>query len=477
MAGTAIIVIPIYQGETARKALRGLMIPTLQPIVVIESLTGSPLNLNTPDSSQTQILERFFFDWSTHADIPSGHTVSWYSSLPQIYFNSRPDSLLHKSVNALASASYGQRFNSNQTLRDAAKLYGEAIRMLKDTMLGMFDSSQYCEVMSSIMLLGIYEGLVDQSVALEGSWVSHISGGCTLLNLRGQDKIIECPAEYEVSILIFMQMIHIGLVTGQGLSISWASVKELCLPRLPYFYAHTQLIYQSARLCMEWRTALLTYETDQDITQLSAITSQALTLDKELEEWATSVPPSSTYAVESMTDTEVEWLQPLLNTSWRPHNSHTYSSLTNQILWRFYWMVRTILNQALLFTNGIFEQSKVGPKPILCQAEIESRLLSFTDRLCESCLSTFINIVKQGPQYCRAEGIPSVLGYLTLQVFPTLALCLEQVNLAGVDLSGRKEWVASMRHFLRVNLGIAKGPTVIPISPNSNIPVQIWGNL
>ncbi|CVK85243.1 uncharacterized protein FPRN_06880 [Fusarium proliferatum] len=432
--------------------------------------------LSQPASSQTQILKRFFFDWSTHANIPSGQTLSWYGSLPQIYLNSSVDSLLHKSVNALANASYGQRFNSYQALKDATKLYGESIHMLRDKMHGVIDSSHYYEVMNSIMLLSIYEGLVDESIALEGSWVSHISGGCTLLDLRGQGKIIDSPAEYEISILIFMQMIHIGLVTGQGLSISWESVKELCLPRLPYFYTHTHLIYQSACLCMEWRTALLTYKADRDIAQLSAIASQALALDKQLEEWSTSLPPSSNYTVESaLADTQLEWLRPLLNTPWRPLHLHKYSTLSNQILWRFYWMVRTILNQALLFTNSILEQSKATPSPILSQTETESKLISFTDSLCESCLSTFVNIVKEDPQYYRAGAIPSVLGYLTLQVLPTLSLCLEQVDITGIDLSSRREWVARMRHFLRANLGIAKGVTAIPPSLESNIPIQIWG--
>jgi hypothetical protein len=227
---------------------------------------------------------------------------------------------------------------------------------------------------------------------------------------------------------------------------------------------------------MEWRTALLTYKKDQDVTQLSAIISQALALDKQLEDWAKSVPSSAKYAVELMlTDTQLEWLKPLLNTRWRPLNLHSYSSLSNQILWRFYWVARAILNQALLFTNSLFEHRKVTPSPILCPADTESKLISFTDSLCESCLSTFISIVKQDPQYYSAEAIPNVLGYITLQVLPTIGLCLEQVDIIGIDLSTRREWVARMRNFLRVNLGIAKGATAIPPFLNSNIPIQIWG--
>lgn len=83
--------------------------------------------------------------------------MSWFSRLPQIYLNSSIDGLLHKSINTLAYASYGQRFNSDETLRDATRLYGESIHKLKDRMLCIVNSSQYSEVMASIVLLGLYE--------------------------------------------------------------------------------------------------------------------------------------------------------------------------------------------------------------------------------------------------------------------------------------------------------------------------------
>lgn len=83
--------------------------------------------------------------------------MTWFGRLPQIYLNSSIDGLLHKSMNALAYVSYGQRFNSHQALRDATRLYGEAIIKLKHEMLCIVDSSQYSEVMASIVLLSTYE--------------------------------------------------------------------------------------------------------------------------------------------------------------------------------------------------------------------------------------------------------------------------------------------------------------------------------
>lgn len=46
-----------------------------------------------------------------------------------------------------------------------------------------------------------------ESMALEGSWVSHTSGGAALLSIRGQDKIMKSPEEFEVSAVSFQQMV------------------------------------------------------------------------------------------------------------------------------------------------------------------------------------------------------------------------------------------------------------------------------
>ncbi|CAG7560943.1 unnamed protein product [Fusarium equiseti] len=321
-------------------------------------------------------------------------------------------------------------------------------------------------------------GLIMESMALEGSWVSHTSGGAALLSIRGQDKIMKSPEEFEVSAVSFQQMVlPQGSRRQETPSVSWSSVNALGLPDLPYFYEHTQHMYQAACLFAEWRTALLDHESDDDLKRLTNIVNRALALDKRYEEWAHSLPPSSAYTPKSLSiESQPGWLQPLLIGLWKPLNTHTYPSLMIQVIWRFYWMVRAILNQALLFTNGIFGQRQAKPNPISShRANIESDILSFTDLLCESCLSTFVNVTKRVPDHLGAEAVPSLWGYLILHVLPTIGLCFEQVALPGVDLSGRREWAAKLRHFLRVNFGIAKGATAIPPSHVGKIPIQTWG--
>ncbi|CEI70510.1 unnamed protein product [Fusarium venenatum] len=427
-------------------------------------------------SSDAQVFQRFFFDWATSGNISGGYTMSWFANLFKIYTNASVDSLIHKSINAVANASYGQRFNSPDALNKARTWYGKAIQMLKVKLLCTDDSSSYCDVVSAITLLGIYEGLMHESIALEGSCESHMSGASTLLSIRGQDKIIESPAEFEVSAVCFLQMLYSTFLNGQTLPISWTSVNKLALPKLPDFYAHIQLIYEAACQFAEWRTALLDYESDKGLKRLSDVASRAAMLDRRFEEWSQTAPPSLSYTTEPLpAGPYPEWLQPLINNPWRPLNYHTYPTLMVQILWRFYWLSRSIINQALLYTYDILQERKETIDPSFPRrTDIEDSILSFTDMIRESCISTFVGVCKDNPQM-EAEQVPTLLGYLILQVLPALGLFYEQITFTTVDIMGRREWAAKMRHFLRVNFGIAKGITAIPPSHVGKIPIQTWG--
>ncbi|PTD08934.1 hypothetical protein FCULG_00011155 [Fusarium culmorum] len=370
----------------------------------------SDLNL----AMESLIFQRFFFDWATSGNTSGGYTMSWFANLFQTYTNASIDSLVHKSINALANASYGQRFNSPEALTKGNKWYGRAIQMLKVKLLSINDSSSYCDVVSAITLLGIYE-------------------------------------------------IYGSFLNGQAPPIPWTSVNKLALPKSPAFYAHIELIYEAACQFAEWRTALLDYESDEGLERLSNVAKKASMLDRRFEEWAESAPESLRYETDPLPlEPHPEWVQPLINSPWRPLSYHTYSTLMVQIIWRFYWMARVIINQALLFTYDILREQKGNVDPSI-PAEPTLKTRFYHSPIC------------YGDPQMEAEKVPTLLGYLILQVLPALGLFYEQIVFTGVDTFGRREWVAKMRHFLRVNFGIAKGITAIPPSHVGKIPIQTWG--
>jgi hypothetical protein len=50
--------------------------------------------------------------------------------------------------------------------------------------------------------------LIDESVALEGCWVSHLGGATLLLRMQGQETTEESSAALEeVSMVIYLQMV------------------------------------------------------------------------------------------------------------------------------------------------------------------------------------------------------------------------------------------------------------------------------
>jgi hypothetical protein len=335
--------------------------------------------------------------------------------------------------------------------------------------------------------------LIDESVALEGCWVSHLGGATLLLRMQGQETTEESSAALEeVSMVIYLQMvtlkssipikiatltslkIHNSLLTGQAPSVP---VNELKLRKLPHISEHMELIYKAACLCAEWRSALFLPQSHHGWKQLSIIAGKAMSLDKQLEEWSWSLPAQLGCTAEAISvHFQPEWLKPLLTGTWTPSNTHKHPSLTVKILWRYYWQVRLILNQALLFTHSILEKSDTIINPISSdQKNIKTRIVSFIDRLCESCLSTFIVDPTTETRHHRTEDIPGILGYLLMQGLPTIGLSLEQVVLGDFDLSSRKEWLAKMKQFLRNTIGVGKGATAKEPSQYGKIPIQIWG--
>ncbi|CAJ0552329.1 Ff.00g063080.m01.CDS01 [Fusarium sp. VM40] len=462
-----------WQTELVVKKAKAKAISTETVPIATADTKSDTQQLNPPNPT---ILDRFFFDWVVQSAAGSESVISLFNSLPGLYAKSSVNSLLYNSINALANAGYAQRFNSSKALTEAAEWYGESIRMLKNILSSSGGRPSNQDVMVSIILLCMYELLIDESVALEGCWVSHLGGATLLLRMQGQETTEESSAalEEEVSMVIYLQMIHNSLLTGQAPSVP---VNELKLRKLPHISEHMELIYRAACLCAEWRSALFLPQSHHGWKQLSIIAGKAMSLDKQLEEWSWSLPSQLGCTAEAISvHSQPEWLQPLLTGAWTPLNTHIHPSLTVKILWRYYWQVRLILNQALLFTHSILERGDTTINPISSDLKnIKTRIVSFIDRLCESCLSTFIVDPATETRDHRTEDIPGIIGYLLMQGLPTIGLSLEQVVLVDFDLSSRKEWLAKMKKFLRDTLGVGKGAAAKEPSQYGKIPIQIWG--
>ena len=107
-------------------------------------------------SSNDPVMSRFYFDWSSGTKPAPGVSLSWLDSLPQFYANAEPGSLLHKSIEALAHANYGKRCGSPAAIEAGSELYGEALRIMRETIISDVQITMR-GALASVVLLGIYE--------------------------------------------------------------------------------------------------------------------------------------------------------------------------------------------------------------------------------------------------------------------------------------------------------------------------------
>ena len=243
------------------------------------------------------------------------------------------------------------------------------------------------------------------------------------------------------------------------------------------------LFHDASHLFCEWKSALEAPITYTSLNELSAIASRGmLLLNQELVQWARELPQVHAFILKPITrEAHPEWLQELLRGPWSPEKSHAYASPVAEMLWRFHWVTKLILSQALLYTNAILldkDPSLSVSNPVAdAQRDIEISLLSASDHLSESCLSPLINASSKAQTSLAIDDVPSRDGYLMLQVLPSLAFAFRQASgtYTSLDLGGRAGWVKTMKNFLSRRLGFSKAGVELEYAHGVEFPVQMWG--
>jgi hypothetical protein len=233
-------------------------------------------------------------------------------------------------------------------------------------------------------------------------------------------------------------------------------------------------------LCSEWRAVFRGIDNPDGLERLASIAGRAVLLDEKLEQWAQTLPRPFGYTMKPLNvpETAPDWIRNLLISDGAPCFWHEPASPVSEMLWRFYWETRMIICQALLYTNSVLSSMDSPINPISGREDdVESCLLNSVDRLCESCVTPLIKTFeKANGGALKAEEIPSIRGYLMLQILPTIHLCLEQTMLRNeqVDLGGRRTWIKAMKDFVQFSLGFTKAAAEIDPTRLQNLPVQLW---
>jgi hypothetical protein len=248
-----------------------------------------------------------------------------------------------------------------------------------------------------------------------------------------------------------------------------------------------ELICPVAELCGEWKPAVEAHlaGTLGSIDKLKQIVARAVEVDKNLQDWTLSLPLNWNYHIVGVEkERHPEFMWPLLEGDWFPSASQCYDSLTVEIKWRLHFAMKLILNHALLFTIDTLEKAGESMDLPVGRQAVEDELVNLIDRICESCLASFLTPLLGRPKPTNTEEICSARGYMLLQTLPAVWMCLKQAPIASYDTRGRLQWVNKMLEFLGRKIGFSKGTSLAMIQARGGLAgefsqgkysLQLWG--
>src|ERR1700753_2075098 len=126
------------------------------------SSAGSPGSASSPPQTvsssglEDQVMARFFFDWTLKPDAVKKTGISFLEYLPEFYANCDPESILSKTVKAVAYANYAQRFRVAEARAHAIENCTAALQKMQAEMKNP-DLTKVDETLISMVLLGMYE--------------------------------------------------------------------------------------------------------------------------------------------------------------------------------------------------------------------------------------------------------------------------------------------------------------------------------
>jgi hypothetical protein len=157
--------------------------PTLDPALISSDLSADYTSFDLASAiSKTltlpieQIATSHFF--STY--VPDGH----FEYLPQLYNDITPDSALFPVVHAVAIANLSRELRAPELQIEAQSQYARALAATNSA-LACPKTAIQDSTLASVLLLSLFETIMQQYRQMPSSWSSHIEGATTLLKMRG----------------------------------------------------------------------------------------------------------------------------------------------------------------------------------------------------------------------------------------------------------------------------------------------------
>ncbi|KAF2195344.1 hypothetical protein K469DRAFT_698926 [Zopfia rhizophila CBS 207.26] len=299
---------PIAYAESSRSRTRTSSGPSQCQLVAFPSNQASleafmwglengiaPTIATSPEVEAVPFFFRNFVSLPQQAESMRG----FLELLVPLYNQARPSSALHLATNAVSLAACGNYPGRQDLLREAATVYGKALRKvnedLKDPVVSKSD-----ETVLAILLFSLYETIMSTNDTI-AAWGNHVDGAVALTKLRGADQF-KNPMSHDVFRAVRTMMItscvqrskpvdtfpgkHGWMGNEKGEENAANRLTLICID-LPNIRARATALTNSPR-------------TPDQESEARAVLEFAQMVDTNLQEWFHTLPPNWQYRTVDM---------------------------------------------------------------------------------------------------------------------------------------------------------------------------------
>ncbi|KAJ5610939.1 hypothetical protein N7510_007658 [Penicillium lagena] len=308
----------------------------------------------------------------------------WY--LPKL-LTTNPSSALQATIKAVGVASMARMHKLPKLRRAAVAEYGLALRAtneaLRDEVLAKSDST-----LGAVVLLSTYEMITSEAKSSEimRSWMNHVQGATSLLELRGEEQL-DSESGFELFTIVRLQNALSGVFfrySGHNSS----RMKELSRLARSKRDEHSLPIESLYTLLLDLNDLSLKIEkADYSVEALGSLLGEALHLETDLRCWAMSLSPRWQYTViknsSLPSENDVRFLV-------HGDSYHVYHDLTISSMWNHYRQTRIIVSQMIRSMALYICELRESPECRQMVSEFTSTINQLVDDVCASVAYHFL---------------------------------------------------------------------------------------
>ncbi|KAJ5333004.1 uncharacterized protein N7506_006787 [Penicillium brevicompactum] len=410
-----------------------------------DPLLGAP-HVGLRDNLHDLAYQRFVYDFLT----PSGfHSPAkgTFSRLDTLYSRAPPDSCLFCAVTAVSYANFYGRLKSEEARLASGVYYGKTLQKLTalmDTNPTGFTGDGILVVM---LVLGLYETLA--STRRDGTWITHMRGTQSIIASR--DKSSNEGNGIVASLCLHLLVYYISERVSPPLYFhQWIAQVP------PSFGNKATLSKYMAEVATRCAKLKEIDKMSGFLPQDSGLLDAALSLDAQLQTWASHMPESRSSTMLPVNPTEYPpWASELFSLPGAPKMTEAFSDPLAASDWNMYRATRIQLNLSLLASLDAFPQCADVFYATRLKSRVLDNIYTLSSEITSSVPHLLLSTREPTSSYPQStEAIHGLRGWTVMWPVSIAFSCYRNGSIP--DLDSQKEWLGTVLRFLRDSMGIGK---------------------